>query len=125
MALDAFAIQNEYRVAAGLPELVWNESFYEACKIRSQELVASFGHTRPDGRSYDTALGEVGITYNRIYRGENAIWGYNTARAAMDGWYGSTGHRQNMLNSNYDYGAVAFYYENGVYYGIALFGGDL
>ena len=54
-AQDAFAKVNEIRVANGLSPLTWNGQIENAAKVRANEIVSSFSHTRPDGSSWYTA----------------------------------------------------------------------
>ncbi|MBD5549851.1 MAG: SH3 domain-containing protein [Lachnospiraceae bacterium] len=115
MAREAFDIVNQYRANIGLDALTWNDAIYEGTKIRAQELVTSYSHTRPNGESCFTVISDVPWT------GENIYAGPTSASQACTGWYNSEGHRNNMLNENCTKGAIACWYENGTYYWVNLF----
>ena len=115
MAREAFDIVNQYRADVGLDALTWNDAIYEGTKIRAQELVTSYSHTRPNGERCSTVISDFS------YVGENIYAGPTSASQACTGWYNSEGHRNNMLNVNYTKGAIACWYENGTYYWVNLF----
>ena len=115
MAREAFDIVNQYRADIGLDALTWNDAIYEGTKIRAQELVASFSHTRPNGESCSTVISDFS------YVGENIAKGQASASQVCNSWYNSEGHRNNMLIENYTKGAIACWYENGTYYWVNLF----
>lgn len=112
MALESFELQNEYRKAAGVKPLEWNEELYQQVMVRGPEIAQSFSHTRPDGSSCFTA---VKVSYSTF--GENIAAGYMTAADVTDGWYNSTGHRNNMLSADYTSAAVVCYYSPNSAYG--------
>lgn len=119
MAKAAFDIINQYREDNGIPQLSWDNTLAEYAKNRAQEIVGTFSHNRPDGSWFTTALGDIGIYH---YTAENIASGCFSAQDVADGWYNSEGHRENMLNDLYSYGAIACYKaENGNYYWVNLF----
>ena len=119
LARDAFRCVNEYRVQHGLAELVWSDSVYENAKIRAEEIVGVFSHTRPDGSHCTSVFGDL---VGKCYLGENIASGYPDGQSVADGWYDSEGHRENMLLTAYTEGAIACYQaENGKYYWCQLF----
>ena len=120
MAKEALSYVNSYRTNNGLTELVWDDTLYEAAKIRAQELVNSFSHTRPNGTNFSSILSEVGLSMN-VASGENIAGNYTSASEVVDAWYASEGHRNNMLNSNYGKTAIACYFQDGNYYWVNLF----
>jgi uncharacterized protein YkwD len=58
-----------------------------------------FDHTSPDGETPSERLLGAGLTPLRM--GENIAAGYSTATAVVAGWMDSTGHRANILNSDF------------------------
>lgn len=110
---------NEERAKAGLNPVTLDTSASQAALVRSKEIVKSFSHTRPDGRSFTTALKEQGINYR--YAGENIAWGQRSPEQVMDAWMNSSGHRANILNENFTHIGVGYYQENGVNYWTQLF----
>lgn len=121
MALEAFNLQNQRRADAGQPALIWSDTLYKACEIRTKEIASSFSHTRPDGSSYATALVEAGYGNNR-YSCENIAYGQNSASQVVQEWYDSDGHRENMLRAEVSDGAIGCYSVDGVYYWVAISG---
>lgn len=112
MAIESLKLQNEYRAAAGVEALEWNEELYQQIMVRGPEIAEYFSHTRPDGTRCFTV---VKVPYSTC--GENIAAGYMTAADVTDGWYNSTGHRNNMLNSRYTSAAVVCYYSPDSAYG--------
>ena len=66
---------------------------------RAKEIQISFAHTRPDGRSFSTALTDRGIRYYNA--GENIAWGQQSPEEVMQAWMNSEGHRANILNPKF------------------------
>ena len=99
-AKEAFAEANARRVENGLHELVWDEELYRAAEIRATELATNFSHTRPDGTEWKTV--------SNVVNGENIAEGYAKASSVVQAWMDSTGHRENILRSEFTRGAIAF-----------------
>ena len=91
---------NEARAQEGLPTLKMDEKVMEAAAVRAEEMLELYDHSRPDGRSCFTALKEAGANYRAA--GENIAYGYPTAEDVMEGWMNSKGHRENILNRDFD-----------------------
>lgn len=96
---ELLRLMNQDRANAGLAPLSTTPELMEAAKIRAYETVASYSHTRPDGRGCFTVLEECGV--RRGYAGENIYASPRTAADAEKGWMESPGHRANILNSHY------------------------
>ena len=93
---EVIRLINEERAAAGKPALKKNSELCENAQLRAKEIGEYFSHTRPDGTSCFTA-----ITVPYGYAGENIAMGQRNAAEVMDCWMNSSGHRQNILSSNY------------------------
>lgn len=104
-AKEAFNLQNAERAKAGLPALQWNDTCYEAAKVRAKEIVTKWSHTRPNGGSYVELID--GLPWNSS--GENLTKGSTTASGAINSWMGSTTHRATMLAEYYTHCAIANY----------------
>lgn len=111
---------NEERAKAGLPALTIDRTVEKAALARAKETEVSFSHTRPNGSSFSTVLGENGVSYRGA--GENIAWGQKTPEEVMNGWMNSPGHKANILNKSYTTIGVG-YYQNakGVNYWTQLF----
>lgn len=109
---DAYAAQvvelvNQERQKAGLKALTVNVQAERAAEIRAREIETSFSHTRPNGTDFFTVLRETGVSYQSA--GENIAYGQKTPTQVMNSWMNSSGHRANILGSNYTSIAVCHY----------------
>lgn len=110
---------NEERAKAGLNALKLDTAASRAASVRAKEIVSSFSHTRPDGRSFTTALAEQGVNYRMA--GENIAWGQRSPEQVMEGWMNSPGHRANILRESFTHIGVGYHQEGGVNYWTQLF----
>lgn len=114
MAKEVLGILNQRRAENGLDALTWDNDLTTVAKVRSLEIVGNFSHTRPDGRSFYSALDEQYITY--AWGGENLACGQTSAAVAMSEWMDSPTHKENILRSEFHKVGVACYYDpNSIY----------
>lgn len=108
---EVFKLINEERAKEGLPALKKMASLTEAATIRAWECLIDYGHERPDGQHFKTALTEQGISFRVC--GENIAEGQKTPQEVVNAWMNSPGHRANILSEKYDYEylGVGFYYD--------------
>ena len=118
LAIDTFNAINDYRVAAGVEPLVWDETIYAGAEIRAKELKTLFDHKRPDGSDALTVFDGIDSEY--WPNGEICTITYDGVSAARN-WYNSLPHRHAMQDTADYYGAVGIYYEDGKYYSVGLF----
>ena len=112
---------NNLRKENGLPRLAYSLKVQEWADIRSKELVGAYrdnlygAHYRPGG----TVFATVGKGCNT----ENALGSIISASAQdnFNQWYGSDGHRDNMLNTRSITSAVSIYVLGERTYAIQLF----
>ena len=105
---------NEERAKYGLSQLRTDAELTRAARVRAEEIVRSFSHTRPDGSKWAT----VSVS---AY-GENIAMGQKTADKVMAAWLTSEGHRANILRPSYGSIGVCALTVNGVTYWVQLFG---
>ncbi len=111
---------NKERAKQGLSALKIDKNVEKAALVRAKEIQSSFSHTRPNGKSFTTALTASGVTYNGA--GENIAWGQKTPQEVMTGWMNSPGHRANILNKNFKYiGVGNLQNSSGTQYWVQLF----
>lgn len=112
---------NAERAKEGLSPLALDHNLSKAARVRAEEQIELFGHTRPDGQSCFSVLGEYKINYRKA--GENAAAGYYTPEDVVDAWMSSDGHRANILKPNYDKIGIGFVYSDDSYgaYWVQLF----
>lgn len=103
-AKEAFNLQNVERAKAGLPAMAWNDTLYEACKVRAKEIVTNWSHTRPNGGSYSDLIEGLPWTSS----GENIAKGTTSPSNVVASWMASPGHKANILETN-THAAVAYY----------------
>lgn len=113
---ELLKLVNEVRKQYGLNELYGLQLLDEACAVRAEETCDSYFssgetlvHSRPDGRSCDTIVEEVGLPEWTAY-GENLAYGMNSnweVRDVFNSWMNSEGHRANILNPNVKYMGVS------------------
>ena len=106
-AQDAFAKVNEIRVANGLSPLTWNGQIENAAKVRANEIVSSFSHTRPEGS---------------VLYGENLAQYYDGADEVVAAWMNSPSHKANILKPEFKSGAIAAIEVDGEVYWAEEFG---
>jgi len=115
MAVEAFDLTNARRAEQGLRALVWDNNLELAALVRSNEIVASFSHTRPNGSDWYT------VNSNLMW-GENLARKFKTAAAAVNGWINSPTHNQNLMDTGFNTMSVAVYEVDGVLYFAQEFG---
>lgn len=64
-----------------------------------------FSHTGQDGSSPTDRVKAEGLN---VGAGENIAAGYSTAESAFDGWWNSSGHRNNMENCSYTHVGIGY-----------------
>lgn len=96
---EIVTLVNQAREKEGLQPLTLDPQLRKGAQVRAAECVKVFSHTRPDGRSYKTAISEAGVVSN--YTGENVACGHSSAQQVVKAWLNSPGHRDNILNSNF------------------------
>lgn len=114
------SLVNEERAKAGLAPLTIDTKTEGAAAVRASEIQKSFSHTRPDGRDFSTVLRENGVSYQAA--GENIAYGQKSPEEVMQGWMNSSGHRANILSSNFNKIGVGYAQDgNGTGYWVQLF----
>lgn len=115
---EVFRIVNEIRVSYGLKPYKWDTNAYKVAKARCSEIEQKFSHLRPDGSNFKTIYGysDDELWYKFCSVGENLGSGQPTAQRVVDSWMASTkGHRENILNPDFENLAVAFGTYNDAY----------
>ena len=103
---EVLALSNKLRIANGALPITTFGTLQQAANIRADELVTYYSHSRPDYSSCFTVFDDVGLRYYSA--GENIAAGYTSPASVTDGWYNSSGHRANMLNTNFYHGGMGF-----------------
>jgi len=117
---------NGYRKEANVSNLKLDKDLSILATVRAMEMAYGnkFSHTRPNGEDWNTFWKEKGFNFtvpSGGKYGENLAYGYTTASAASTGWYNSTTHRENMLNSSFTKIGIGKYTFNGHTYWVQFF----
>ncbi len=96
----------------------------ECARIRAEEIVETFSHVRPDGRTFNTVLTDNGVAFKNW--GENVAKGQTSVADVMSDWMNSPGHRNNILSEQYDYTKFGFASKtvDGITYWVQIFISD-
>ncbi|MDK2807817.1 MAG: hypothetical protein PWP24_551 [Clostridiales bacterium] len=117
---QVLTLVNQERKSAGLAPLTTSNSLQKAANQRAKEIATSFSHTRLDGSSSFTVLDEFSIQYRAA--GENIAYGQRTPDEVMQAWMNSSGHRANILGSQFGKIGIGIYQsKSGVYYWTQIF----
>ena len=104
--LEVLRLVNEERAKEGLEPYEFGYSGYACAKLRAQELLVRFEHTRPDGTPFFTVFDELGVNELFSSMGENIAMGHRSPEDVVDAWMNSPGHRANILDPDYEQLAV-------------------
>lgn len=88
---------NKQRTARGLPALRESSLLDRSAQGWTNTMVATGAFTH--GANFAGRISAVGFAWSSA--GENIATGFLTPRAVVNGWMGSTGHCQNILNPTY------------------------
>lgn len=116
-AAELISIINGYRQDAGIAKLTTTAALNKAAKIRVQEIVQQFSHTRPNGTGCFTVDPE-NIQGENIAKGS----GLPTAQSAASGFMNSTGHRENAMRTTFTKTGAACLKVGATTYWVHLFG---
>lgn len=88
---------NQERAAHGLPPLRANDRLDSSAQTWSNRMVAT--HSFTHGTNFAARISAAGFRWSSA--GENIATGFVTPRQVVNGWMGSTGHCENILNPTY------------------------
>ena len=103
--LEIFNLINTQRTNNGLSALKIDSEVQNVARIKAKDMVNNnyFSHTSPTYGSPFDMLKNFGISYKSA--GEN-IAGNSSNQAAVTAWMNSSGHKANILNSNFNYTGI-------------------
>ena len=116
-ASQVLALVNEQRQNYGLKALTMTESLTDGAMIRAAETTVSFSHTRPNGEKCFTAF-----EWSRA-AGENIAYGQRSPEQVVTAWMNSSGHRANILSTNFTTIGIGCFEYGGIYYWSQAFSG--
>lgn len=102
---EVFNLINQQRTNSGLEALKVDSEVQRVARIKAQDMVDNnyFSHTSPTYGSPFQMLTSFKVSYKTA--GEN-IAGNSSNQAAVTAWMNSSGHKANILNSNFNYTGI-------------------
>lgn len=102
---EVFNLINKQRTNNGLPALTIDNEVQKVARIKAEDMVANnyFSHQSPTYGSPFDMLKSFKISYRSA--GEN-IAANSSNTGAVNAWMNSSGHRANILSSNYNYTGI-------------------
>lgn len=118
---EVVALCNAERKKAGLKPLTINWEVARVARYKSDDMrnLKYFSHDSPVYGSPFEMLKSFNISYKTA--GENIAKGQKTAKAVVDAWMNSAGHRANILNASFTETGVGFCEGNGTTYWTMIF----
>jgi hypothetical protein len=103
-----FDLTNQYRIERGVSPLVYDSRLNIAAEKYSESMaIGDFtGHTSPSGSTPTSRANVQGFPGGV---GENLGYGYRSPDEAFQGWINSPGHRDNILNPDYQSIGIGYY----------------
>jgi len=99
---ELLQLTNQQRSSNGVPALRLSAQLGRAAQNHAEDMANQnfFSHTGSNGSRMSDRVNQVGYSWQAV--AENIYMGTNASpNGAINGWMNSTGHRRNMLNSNY------------------------
>lgn len=119
---EVIKLVNIERSKNGLAPLKANDELSKVATAKAQDMIDKnyFDHTSPTYGSPFDMMKKFNINYTAA--GENIAYGQKTPATVMDGWMNSSGHRANILNSNFtEIGVGVVKDKNGTPYWVQMF----
>lgn len=110
---EVIRLVNEERAKEGLAPLRLDSSLKSSARLRAKEIVACWGHTRPNGQRFCTA-----IKASYCKAAENIAAGQSTPERVVKSWMSSASHRANIMNPSLKLIGVGCYYDTSTPYKI-------
>ena len=112
---------NSSRKEKGLKELTTNDALYQAALTRAREMAQKYDvATRPDGRRYDTALTDHGVSFSKSWTSAVTTTSENTL-AIYQEFSANENFRKQILTAEFTGLGVGIFESRGKYYTVMLF----
>ena len=116
---DAFVIQNDMRVKVGAKPLKWSDRIYEIASLRAYMMATKDGLTHKGlDRDIKSIFAKYKVKDNKLKEdkywkldmlAENVAGAFKTPKTVVASWKNSKRHHKNMVNEDYNTGAIAVY----------------
>lgn len=111
---------NAHRADAAIGELSINKKLSGIAYLRAQEAVDYWSHTRPDGRSYTSALSDYGCSYGDAAELMVYATGNGSADSMVEKWMNSDSHSGKILGDGFSRVGIGVYRTGGMTYVVCL-----
>ena len=104
-------LTNSERAKAGVKPVTLDDELSKAAQLQVKDLAENdfFSHTSPSGTTLAKRLDQAGYDDYRT-AGENIAAGQITPEQVVQEWMNSSGHRANLLSSDYTEIGVGYYF---------------
>ena len=111
---------NSVRKDNGVRLLARTDTLDKVASLRAEEISQNFSGTRPNGKSWASALSDANLVY--AFAAENrAFGGYQNVESIVEIWLHQDMERKNVLSPNYNQVGVGVYYSNGIPFYCVIF----
>lgn len=107
MELEAVRLVNLERQKAGLAALKTDDTYYNLVKLRTEECVQYWSHTRPNGKDWSSVYNEQDVGKNIRKIGENLGKSFQTVEQITTALMNSETHRSTILDPDYTHVCIA------------------
>ena len=106
--LEILELVNYERTSRGLDPLEIDEQLDQAANLHTDEMIQADRMSHQ--LSGEASLGDrvTATGYEWSYVGENIAAGYVTPESVVEGWMGSDGHRENILDSGFTHIGIGY-----------------
>lgn len=116
---DAFVLQNKLRTKVGVNQLKWSDRIYEIASLRAYMMATKDGLTHKGlDRDIKSIFAKYKVKDNKLKEdkywkldmlAENVAGAFKTPKTVVASWKNSKRHYKNMVNEDYNTGAIAVY----------------
>ena len=101
MTSQVVTLVNKERASNGMQSLASDRQLAKLAQMKAEDMAKNgyFSHISPTYGSAFDMMKKYGVSYKTA--GENIAKGQKTAQSVMNGWMHSSGHRANILKSDY------------------------
>lgn len=131
---EVLDLVNQLRTKNKLSALAWNNDLARAARYHAKDMSVD---NYVEHETYDLINNQLVLIctpFARIekficfpYLAENISAGKSSASETVKAWMTSQGHRNNILNKNYKFTGIGYYFDSNkpyVHYWVQVFGGD-
>lgn len=111
---------NAYRGEKDVAELSLSGRLSGIAYLRAKEAIGAWGHTRPDGRDYTSALSDYGYGYSSSAELMVYTAGSGDAAQMVAKWMNAKSHSKKVLSDSFSTAGIGVYRKGGTTYVVCL-----